>query len=116
MKETKEPKVIGDALDNLAKLPKRCFGRSGSVVVSITAGEMGYRRITHQEWPNMVATKKGITLEEFIDELNSYDGVTKAQRQAMEFGSMWGWGLKLADPDLYNENGVLIHEKMKQKP
>lgn len=41
------------------------------------------------------------------DKLNKKLGVTKAQSEAMLAGSMFGWTCKGADPDSYDENGVL---------
>ena len=38
---------------------------------------------------------------ELVDELNGNLGVTPAQRQAMEIGSMAGWAVPGADPSSY---------------
>lgn len=113
----KEDKRIIDALANLEKLPPFCFGRNAvsNTIIRITAGQMGYSIITNQDWPMRTALEKGLTLDQFIDKLNHYEGVTKAQRQAMEFGSMFGWGIKMADPDIYDEDGYIIKEKLKEQ-
>ena len=36
-----------------------------------------------------------------VDAINAGFGVTRAQRLAMECGSMFGWGVPGADPDLW---------------
>lgn len=44
------------------------------------------------------------------DELNAQEDVTKAQAEAMYAGSIFGWHVPAADPDNYDENGVLKAE------
>jgi len=109
--------ILPDVQANLDKLPDWCFGRhlSTNTIIRINKGEMGFRPITNQEWPKNVARDKDMPFDQFIDVLNGYENVTPAQRQAMQFGSMWGWGLKLADPDVYDEKGNILHEKLNFK-
>jgi hypothetical protein len=116
MSETK--RLLSDAQANLEKLPSYCFGKllSDNIIIRITAGEMGYYQITHQEWPKKLAEKEGKTIDQIIDELNANEGKTIPQRKAMEFGSMWGWGRKLADPDCYFADGTINHEYLNTRP
>jgi hypothetical protein len=109
-------KLLSDAQANLLKLPAWCFGRllSDNTIIRINAGETGYRPC-NQDWPQKECKARNITLDQLIDELNAKDGVTKAQRHAMECGSMWGWEKISADPDIYDENGVIIKEKLNSK-
>lgn len=93
-------------------LPNKAFGRSHGNIVVIVNGEDGYRPLVDEE-AIVASTPRQLNLEQRIDYLNSLIGVSKAQRQAMEFGSMFGWHLPLADPGLYNENGVIVIEKLK---
>lgn len=69
------------------KLPDTCFAilPSSGEVIGIKAGEMGYVAVTQ---PN------GFTLEE----LNP--GLTPQQVEAMVAGSMFGWHVPGADPEL----------------
>lgn len=42
---------------------------------------------------------------ENVDALNERLGVTKAQREAMEAGSMFGWSIPASNPEMYDVNG-----------
>lgn len=84
---------------NLAKLPPKAWidNRSGervpgvdAPVIGLTRGEPGYAPIYTE-----------IT----ADELNTAQGVTPAQREAMFAGSMFGFHVPGADPDQYDETG-----------
>ena len=94
-------------------LPDKAFGRSHGNIVVIVNGEDGYRPLVDKE-ALAASTPRELNLEQRIDYLNSLMGVSKAQRQAMEFGSMFGWHLPLANPELYDENGVIVIEKLKK--
>lgn len=55
----------------------------------------------------VVAVKRGVPgcyaveTEATADELNAQRKVTAAQREAMRFGSMFGWGSRLATPEAW---------------
>lgn len=59
----------------------------------------------------VVAVKRGVPgcyaveTESTADELNAKHGVTSAQREAMRFGSMFGWGSRLATPQAWENEG-----------
>ena len=59
----------------------------------------------------IVAVKRGVPgcyaveTEATADELNAERGVTPAQREAMRFGSMFGWGSRLATPQAWEAAG-----------
>jgi hypothetical protein len=76
-----------DVLTTLKKLPEVCLTRSkltGSVI-AIRRGELGHYPIdTH------------VTPEDF----NARRGITPDQVQAMENGSVFGWEIPGADPDI----------------
>jgi hypothetical protein len=48
------------------------------------------------------------------DELNELFDVTKAQAEAMFAGSMHGWHVPAANPEMYDENGDFIKEKVEK--
>lgn len=75
-------------------LPEICFGTlqtTGETII-IKLGEKGYYR-TEDQRP--------------ADELNEEIGVTKAQRKAMEMGSLFAWDIPAANPLNYDEDGKL---------
>ena len=41
-----------------------------------------------------------------IAEVNQYHGADKAQIAAMEAGSLFGWHIPAANPNMYDENGL----------
>lgn len=102
-----------NAKDNIAKLPYECFATllSNNNLILLKAGEKGYFRL-QQAYPKREAERDGITMDELADRWNAERGVTKGQREAMEIGSMHGWGVPGADPDLYTPEGVAIKEKL----
>lgn len=112
-----EKNLSSEAQANLDKLPDWCFGRNPSTetIIRIDKGEMGYSPVANKDWPIEIASDKDTSLEALIDRINQHKGVTPAQRQAMQFGSMWGWHIRLADPDMYDEKGNIIHEKLNTK-
>lgn len=112
-KTNESPK--SEAQKNLAKLPAKCYAilLTNNELIEIRAGEKGYYRLG-QRWPQMECRHRGdITMDELADLLNKEDGVTKGQREAMETGSMFGWEVPGANPDLYTEDGVIIKAKLK---
>lgn len=97
------------AQQNIAKLPAQCFGvlLLDQSLIKIKAGESGYYPLTTMT-PSPEKMMKGEgckTMSELADKFNAGDGVTKAQRKAMEWGSQFGWESGLADPERYDENG-----------
>lgn len=82
-------------------LPNECFGvlKSTNELILIKKGVRGYfpQREENQQWDASVC-----------DHVNAQRGITKAQRSAMEHGSMFGWSSPLANPSNYDENGDYI--------
>lgn len=77
---------------NLAKLPELCYSVhnvSGDVVM-LRRGETGYYPFDAQGYR-----------AELVAFYNARLGVTPAEREAMEIGSMMGFGVPGADPDLH---------------
>lgn len=76
-----------DVLTTLQKLPEMCLTRSKTTgaVIAIRRGELGY----------YLAQAK-LTPEEF----NARHGISAEQVEAMENGSLWGWEVPGADPDI----------------
>ena len=77
-------------------LPELCFStlRTTGQLICIKRGESGY-------YPSDWDTGDKERNVELADELNENLGVTPAQRQAMEIGSMVGWDVPGADPGNY---------------
>ncbi len=75
-------------------LPEMCWGldRINNNCIIIKRGESGYYKTNYPE---------GKYTDEIIDELNIQMGVSKAQRMAMETGSMFGWNAGGANPKAY---------------
>jgi hypothetical protein len=80
-------------------LPELCYAllETEKRAIIIKRGEKGYYQT---DWPD------GYT-QEMIDNLNQRLGVTKAQAEAMHVGSMFGWSVPGANPELYDTNGKL---------
>jgi hypothetical protein len=109
------------AKENITKLPKWCYGLNlvDLTVITIKAGELGYypcgalrnRETEILEDIALLSTRedKSVLLNNFINViLNGPRGISKAQREAMEIGSQFGWDVPGANPDLYNEDGKFI--------
>ena len=77
-------------------LPDLCFSviKSTGELICIKRGESGY-------YPSDWNTPDRSRNEEIAADQNQRLGVTDAQRQAMECGSMFGWGVPSADPKWY---------------
>lgn len=80
----------------IAGLPEMCFStlKSTGQLICIKRGESGY-------YPSDWDTGEKERNQALADELNEKLGVTPAQRQAMETGSMAGWDVPGADPQNY---------------
>ena len=80
---------------NLAKLPDICYGvlATTNEIILIKKGETGYVPTGY------AAAKTAKDADNWCNELNSRLDITKAQRKAMELGSMCGWDIPGADPD-----------------
>lgn len=97
------------AKEIICALPDWCYGvlPVDKSLIIIKAGESGYWPANH----HIPQPAKIKTADQIADELNAQRKITKAQRKAMEYGSMFGWGTGGADPDNYNENGNPIKTK-----
>lgn len=90
--------ILG-AIDS--KLPKHCFSVNeteeiGKRIVILTKGEMGYASYTDADGGQRVVEGKShkqliAFLNEVVDKMNADLNVSKAQRKAMEIGSMFGF-------------------------
>lgn len=76
-----------DVLTTLKKLPEMCLTRSKTTgtVIAIRRGEIGFYPIQTR-----------LTPEEF----NQRRGINSDQVEAMENGSLYGWEVPAADPDI----------------
>ena len=81
-------------------LPSLCGSRlnTDNSPIVIKRGEKGYYR-----WEALGHLGENTTPEE----LNERFGVTPAQRQAMEIGSLVGWDVPGANPANYDETGTI---------
>lgn len=90
-------------------LPPKCFSilPSGTEMIILKRYENGYSPVK--------ARPEGVSLREGVDALNNAMGVTRAQEAAMLAGSMFGWETPAAKPKNYNENGVPIKPKDRER-
>lgn len=90
---------------NIEKLPEYCYGTLPSTgdIIIVKRGESGY-------YPISVNSQKQ------ADSLNAAIGVTRAQAEAMMYGSMFGWDTPASDPDYYDEEGRYIYFVCKDNP
>ncbi|MBR3381010.1 MAG: hypothetical protein IKG72_13050 [Bacillus sp. (in: Bacteria)] len=90
----------------MSNLPECCYSINQTenplTLIVIKKGESGYYRTDYPNAANPEAAK------EWRDEMNDRLGVTKAQRAAMEVGSMLGWDVPGANPDNYDSEGRLL--------
>lgn len=93
-----------------SSLPDKCyvFIQTENKIGIVQKGESGYYK-TDIEGGKPSETKA------LAEEMNKKLGVSKAQAEAMKAGSMFGWHTPAADPKSYDENGVLIKPKNKNK-
>lgn len=85
----------------MEKLPEKCYGvlKTTNELILIKRGVRGYFAQRKENAPWDV---------ENVDILNERMGVTKAQRMAMEAGSVFGWDIPASNPDNYDQNGRYI--------
>ncbi|MGH8156621.1 MAG: hypothetical protein ACREPQ_00745 [Rhodanobacter sp.] len=91
-------------IENLRKLPERAYvdnldhgqGRrvpqSDAPIIGVVRGESGFNPV----YTPLTAY-----------ELNASEGVTPAQREAMFYGSVFGFEVPAANPDMYDDDGSL---------
>ena len=84
--------------NNLSKLPETCYSVSEypGELIQLRRGMSGYLE-TNLSTPDKEKNRA------LADKLNAELGVTKEQEQAMSVGSMFGFHVPGADPDLYNQ-------------
>lgn len=82
------------------KLPELAYvlNKTDNKIIIVKRGELGYYE---------AKDTKGAS----IDELNSSIGVTKQQARAMYMGSMFGWHVDGANPDIYDSEGRYVSSK-----
>jgi hypothetical protein len=108
---------MNTAKQNIALLPEWCWGvlPEDKSLIRIKVGQEGYfpldRALTEDS--KKVFDKK-LTTNDIADSLNADMGITKAQRRAMEWGSIFGWGHGASNPERYDENGDFKKELVKQ--
>ena len=101
---------MNTAQQNIALLPAWCWGvlPEDKSLIRIKAGETGYYPL---DMALTIDSKKvfpkDMTTDEIADELNKEKGITKGQRRAMEWGSIFGWGHGASNPEKYDEKGNL---------
>lgn len=93
-----------------SSLPEMCYSTmpsSGELII-IKRGEPGYYRCEF-------STDDKAYNHEFADDRNVKLGVNKAQEAAMLAGSMYGWDVPGADPKNYDDKGVPIRPKNRDR-
>lgn len=93
-----------------SSLPEQCYSvlpDTGELII-IKKGESGYYR-TDIDMGDKTENRV------LADEYNTKLGVSKAQEQAMEAGSMFGWAVPAADPKNYDDNGQPTRPKNKDR-
>lgn len=106
-REVKQEAVM--QTENLTKLPTQSYilvrgNAIGQRIGLVKAGESGYYQMSepYSFRENSLEKVEQLSLEkveQFVDAFNRFDGVTRAQRLAMEWGSMFGWDTALANPE-----------------
>ena len=84
-------------------LPEQCYSTlpSSGRVILIKRGEPGY-------YPVDMKDEGPEGNRAFVDARNGLDHVSPAQEAAMSAGSVFGWDAPAADPENYDEEGLLI--------
>ena len=81
-------------------LPERCYCLlpGNDQLIMVRRGGQGYYPVTQGK--NYVY---GEEARKLMNELNAAAGVTEAQREAMQNGSMFGWDVPAADPKTWEK-------------
>ncbi len=89
-----------------SSLPEQCytFVESENLIAIIKKGIKGY-------YPTDFGTDDVEKNKETVKLLNSQNGITLKQAEAMKAGSLFGWNAPAADPKNYDENGTPIKPK-----
>lgn len=100
MRVKKRPHDPAAEAANLAKLPERCYAfvachPAGNRIVLIERGERGYQE-TGLDDPKLTPEQAKTHVAIYNQKL----GVTAAQQQAMLAGSLFGFDVPAADPDV----------------
>ena len=91
-----------------AKLPELCYGilDTTNEIILLKRGETGYYPTNYnpaeefnKKYSSFVEARKAA--DKWCDLLNERLGVTKAQRKAMELGSLNGFDTNIINPDYY---------------
>ncbi len=93
-----------------SSLPEQCYSNlldTGAVVI-LKRGETGYYK-TDIPFTDRESAKA------LVEEYNSKLGVTKPQFEAMKAGSMFGFHVPAADPKNYDDQGMPIRPKHKDR-
>ena len=93
-----------------SSLPEQCYSAlldTGAVVI-LKRGETGYYKTD-------IPFQDKESAKQLVAEYNTKLGVTKAQSEAMNAGSMFGFEVPGADPKNYDENGTPIKPKQKDR-
>jgi len=120
---------MNTAKQNIEKLPGHCYSTDNVTgeIIKILSGVSGFYKQENYSYIRGLIKSKELELlnwdysgempepsekikkqarELVAEDLNKDLGVTPAQQQAMETGSMFGWEVPGADPDNYNEEGL----------
>lgn len=97
-----------DMVEILEKLPRVCF----TVLNSDPCQVIGLKRGVPGYWPiqRMGNEQEALDTAKYFNDRARLEGeprITKEQIAAMEAGSLFGWTVPAADPDLYTEDGML---------
>jgi len=92
-----------------SSLPDKCFSylESTGEMIVITKGERGYTPTGI--YPQDTSPKEGVAA------VNEANGVTRAQEAAMVAGSMFGWQIPGADPKNYDDQGLPVRPKARER-
>lgn len=98
------------AAENIAALPAEAYAvlRSNGKLIVIKNGVSGYTPTPAPIVAQLMKRYNANTAGELAGILNKQEGVTPAQREALENGSMFGWDAPAANVENYNEEGKYI--------